>query len=118
VLVPGGHLVFTDPMMTDECPEDVLQPIFERIHLSSLGSPGFYRKAGQAAGLTLCEYVDLDPHLPRHYQRVLEETERNEAQVKGDISEQYIANMKKGLRYWIDGGHNGHLTWGIFLFRK
>ncbi len=118
VLAPGGHLVFTDPMMTDDCPKDVLQPIFDRIHLSSLGSPGFYRKAAEEVKLTLCEYVDLDPHLPMHYQRVLEETERNEARIKGEISEEYIENMKKGLRYWIEGGRNGYLTWGIFLFRK
>ncbi len=118
VLVPGGHLVFTDPMMTDDCPEDVLEPIFARIHLSSLGSPGFYREAAAAAGLTAVEYVDLDPHLPRHYRRVLEETERNQDRLKGEISEQYIENMKKGLRHWVDGGRNGYLTWGIFLFRK
>lgn len=118
VLAPGGHLVFTDPMMTDDCPEDVLQPIFDRIHLSSLGSPGFYKEAAQAAGLTLREYVDLTPQLPMHYGRVLEETEKNEAEVKGEISREYIENMKKGLRHWVDGAHNGYLTWGIFLFRK
>ena len=41
---PGGHFVFTDPMQTDDCPPDVLQPVLDRIHLDSLASPGFYRK--------------------------------------------------------------------------
>src|SRR5690606_14274320 len=30
VLKPGGHLVFTDPMQTEDCPPDALQPIYDR----------------------------------------------------------------------------------------
>ncbi len=118
VLKSGGHMVFTDPMMTDDCPADVLQPIFDRINLESLGSPGFYREAAERVGLENVEYVDLDQFLPMHYQRVLDETEANQDRIKGQISEAYIENMKKGLRHWVDGGRNGYLTWGIFLFRK
>lgn len=118
VLKSGGHMVFTDPMMTDDCPADVLQPIFDRINLESLGSPGFYCEAAERVGLENVEYVDLDQFLPMHYQRVLDETEANQDRIKGQISEAYIENMKKGLRHWVDGGRNGCLTWGIFLFRK
>ena len=118
VLKSGGHMVFTDPMMTDDCPADVLQPIFDRINLESLGSPGFYREAAERVGLENVEYVDLDQFLPMHYQRVLDETEANQDRIKGQISEAYIENMKKGLRHWVEGGRNGYLTWGIFLFRK
>lgn len=118
VLKPGGHMVFTDPMMTDDCPKDVLQPIFDRINLESLASPSFYRETAKSVGLSEVEYVDLDEYLPLHYRRVLEETEKNEDNIRGTISEEYIANMKKGLQHWIDGGNNGYLTWGIFLFRK
>lgn len=118
VLKSGGHMVFTDPMMTDNCPADVLQPIFDRINLESLGSPGFYREAAERVGLANVEYVDLDQFLPMHYQRVLDETEANQDRIKGQISEAYIENMKKGLRHWVEGGRNGYLTWGIFLFRK
>jgi len=38
VLKPGGQFVFTDPMQADDCPQGVLQPILDRIHLSSLGA--------------------------------------------------------------------------------
>jgi ubiquinone/menaquinone biosynthesis C-methylase UbiE len=38
VLKPGGELVFTDPMQADDCPDGVLQPVLDRIHLESLGS--------------------------------------------------------------------------------
>jgi sarcosine/dimethylglycine N-methyltransferase len=41
VLKPGGEFVFTDPMQSDDCPDGVLQPILDRIHLESMASPGF-----------------------------------------------------------------------------
>jgi sarcosine/dimethylglycine N-methyltransferase len=118
VLKQDGRFIFTDPMMADDCPQGVLQPIYDRINLSSLGSPGFYRRAASACGLTEVAFIDLSPHLTRHYARVLEETKKNEDRIKGEISEAYIEKMKVGLQHWIDGGKNGHLVWGIFHFRK
>jgi sarcosine/dimethylglycine N-methyltransferase len=41
----GGEFVFTDPMQADDCPPGVLQPVYDRIHLESLGSVRFYRAA-------------------------------------------------------------------------
>ena len=117
VLAPGGDLIFTDPMQADDCPADVLQPIFERIHLSSLGSPKFYREAAESLGLEVVRFEDLTPHLTRHYARVLEETKRHEPSLKGKVSEAYLQRMKKGLQHWVDGGERGHLAWGIFHCR-
>src|SRR6056297_454104 len=51
VLKPGGRFVFTDPMMADDCPQGVLQPILDRIHLETLGSPGFYREQARKLGM-------------------------------------------------------------------
>lgn len=118
VLRPGGVFVFTDPMQADDCPRGVLAPILERIHLQSLGSPAFYREACAAAGLEEIGFEDLTPQLATHYARVLAETERREAELAAQVDCGYIERMKKGLRHWIDGGHKGHLAWGIFRFRK
>ena len=51
VLKSGGDFIFTDPMQTDDCNEEVLQPIYDRINLSSLGSPKFYRETCKEVGL-------------------------------------------------------------------
>ncbi len=117
VLKPNGQFVFTDPMQADDCPEGVLQPILDRIHLGSLGSPGFYREAAEQAGLAEVGFDDLTPHLITHYARVLEETEKHGDELEGVVSPEYIERMKKGLRYWVDGGEKGYLAWGIFEFR-
>lgn len=118
VLKPGGEMIFTDPMQADECPEGVLQPIYDRIHLISLGSPGFYRDYAKQIGFQDMGYVNLDKYLPLHYSRVLDEMESRESELEQVVSKEYIQNMKKGLRYWIDGGKKGYLAWGIFHFKK
>ena len=118
ILKPGGEFIFTDPMQTDDCPEGVLDPILARIHLPSLGSPGFYKATGAKLGWEDLGFEDHTPQLPRHYGRVLEELERREGELAGKVSTEYIENMKTGLRHWVDGGNSGYLTWGILHFRK
>lgn len=118
VLKSGGELIFTDPMQTDDCPEDVLEPIYNRIHLRSLGSPAFYREYAVRIGFRDMGYETLDPHLTVHYTRILQEMENREDELAKVVSREYIRNMKKGLRHWIDGGRKGFLTWGIFHFKK
>ncbi|MCB2187556.1 MAG: methyltransferase domain-containing protein [Deltaproteobacteria bacterium] len=117
VLKPGGEFIFTDPMRTDDCPQEVLQPILDRILLEDLGSPGFYRQAAGQAGLQESCFEAYTPQLVRHYARILEETEAREAEIREKVSEDYLARMKKGLGHWVDGGEKGHLTWGIFHFK-
>ncbi|MDR4516056.1 MAG: methyltransferase domain-containing protein [Nitrosomonas sp.] len=118
VLKPGGYFVFTDPMQADDCPQGVLQPILDRIHLSSLGSPGFYRQAGGNIGFDVVKFDDFTDQLINHYQRVLEETEKYSDDLADKVDPAYIQRMKTGLGYWIEGGKNGYLAWGIFLLQK
>lgn len=118
VLREGGEFVFTDPMQADGCPEGVLQPILDRIHLETLGSPDFYRQTAGRLGMREVEYADHAEQLPAHYYRVLKETEARDAELSRVVSEEYIARMKKGLQHWVDGGSSGYLEWGIFHFAR
>ncbi len=119
VLRRGGELVFTDPMQADTCPPGVLDPILERIHLASLGSPRFYRAEAEKLGLEAVTIEDQTSNLIRHYAAVLAETEKQEEllRTKG-VSATYLENMKRGLERWVDGGKKGWLAWAIFVFRK
>lgn len=118
VLKPGGHLVFTDPMMAVDTPEGVLRPILDRIHLDTLGSPAYYRRELEKLGLALIGFENHTEQLAEHYARVLAETERNEPTLRDVVSGEYIDRMKTGLAHWVKGGRDGHLVWGIFRFRK
>ncbi len=118
VLRGGGEFVFTDPMQADDCPEGVLQPILDRIHLPSMGSPGFYIETAKAIGFVDLEFEDHTPQLARHYGRVHDETVAREHELDGLVSAEYIERMKNGLQEWVKGGTKDYLSWGIFHFRK
>lgn len=119
VMKPGAELIFTDPMQTEEAYDDYLQPILKRIHLESMATPRFYQDTCRELGLEVLSFENLQVQLANHYGNVLKETQRREEELRGkNVSEEYLAHMKEGLRNWSNGGQFGHLTWGIFRFRK
>lgn len=118
VLKPEGELIFTDPMQADDCPDGVLQPILDRIHLESVASPKFYRDTALHYGFKEIHFEELTEHLRRHYSAILNETETSEQKLRKHINDEYLQNMKKGLKHWIKGADNGYLAWGIFHFGK
>lgn len=119
VLKPNGYFVFTDPCQADDVPEGVLQPVYDRLHLNSLGSFRFYREAALALGFEVERQDDMITHMRTHYSRVREELETryDELQDRG-ISSQYLDQMLVGLQSWVDAADQGHLAWGLNVFRK
>lgn len=117
-LRPGGELVFTDPMQADDCPDGVLQAVYDRIHLDSLGSLRFYRRVTADHGLCEVQFTELTQNLVVHYARVGEELERARSDLAGRVSDAYIERMLAGLGHWVEAGEQGYLSWGILHFRK
>ncbi|BBG00270.1 MULTISPECIES: methyltransferase domain-containing protein [Pseudonocardia] len=113
VLRPGGQAVFTDPMAVDGLDQSSIQPILDRIQLSTMATPGFYTAGLERRGASAVTFHDHAAQLPTHYRRVREELVAREAELVAAISDSYIANMKAGLQHWVDGGNAGKLTWGI-----
>lgn len=118
VLKPGGEFIFTDPMQADDCPEGVLQPVLDRIHLETLGSIGFYRREAQRLGWQEVGVDNLTHQLVAHYGRVRRELESRRSELSKVVSDAYIDRMIQGLKNWVDAGTKGYLAWGILHFRK
>lgn len=118
VLKPGGEFIFTDPMQADDCPEGVLQPVLDRIHLDSLGSFAFYREHARRLGWDEVGVDDLTYQLVNHYSRVREELKSRREELNQVVSDEYIDRMLNGLGHWVEAGKNGYLAWGIMHFRK
>jgi sarcosine/dimethylglycine N-methyltransferase len=118
VLKPGGEVIFTDPMQADDCPEGVLKPVLDRIHLDSLGSFAFYRQQAQQLGWEELKTIDLTAELVTHYTRVRQELVKRREELGKKVSADYIDRMIQGLGNWIDAGYNGYLAWGILHFQK
>ena len=119
VLRPGGLMVFTDPMQVDEAPADRLQPIYDRLHLESLASPGFYRDTLTALGMREVTFEEQPGQLVSHYARVRDVLVASADRLRErGVGDDYIERMKTGLGHWVDGGREGLLTWGIIVFEK
>jgi sarcosine/dimethylglycine N-methyltransferase len=117
VLTPKGDFIFTDPMAADSARREELGPILDRLHLDTLGSPGFYRRQLNRLSLQTIDFDDLSDYLPVHYGRVLEVLESRETELSAHIGEDYRTRMKAGLRNWVTAGNGGSLAWGIFHAR-
>ena len=118
ILKPGGRIVFTDPMQADDCPAGSLQPVLDRLHLESLGSPGYYREQADKYSWQEVAVTDMTHQLVRHYTRVRQELAAKRDALSRQISDEYIDRMIAGLGHWIDAGGRSLLYWGIFHFRK
>ena len=118
MLKPGGEFIFTDPMQADDCPDGVLQPVLDRIHLDSLGSFAFYREAASKCGLEEVEVIPMTEQLVRHYGRVRDELMARRAELAGKVTDAYVERMLAGLGHWVEAGKAGYLAWGVMHFRK
>jgi ubiquinone/menaquinone biosynthesis C-methylase UbiE len=118
VLKPGGYFVFTDPMQSDECPDGVLQPVLDRIHLREMGSVKRYREYLRQIGFEEITVREMPEQLVHHYARILEEVKKNYENIVEKSGREYIEKMMAGLGHWIEAGKNAYLNWGIFLFKK
>lgn len=118
VLKPGGEFIFTDPMQADEVPEGVLQPVYDRLNLTNLGSFGFYRKAAEAQGFEIIDQIEMTQNLRAHYARVREELAAHYDALLENASKAYLDKMLVGLKSWVDAADKGYLAWGIQRFRK
>jgi sarcosine/dimethylglycine N-methyltransferase len=119
VLKPGGYFIFTDPCQADDVPEGVLQPVYDRLQLNSLGSFRFYRETAAALGFEIVRQEEMTDHLRTHYDRVREDLVANYDKLHdGGASAEYLDKMIIGLENWVKAADAGHLAWGIHLLRK
>ena len=117
VLKPGGQWIFTDPMQADDCPRGVLKPVLDRIHLETMGSFGFYKKAHHELGFVQISIKDLSEQLSRHYGRVRNDLQSRYDEIIKVSSKSYVDRMIQGLGHWVQAGKKGYLAWGILYFR-
>ncbi|MEX2381041.1 MAG: methyltransferase domain-containing protein [Opitutales bacterium] len=118
LLKPGGTFIFTDPMQSDACTAEAIQPVLDRLHLKSMGSIDFYRNLARENGLEEVKVEDLSEQLVNHYSSVLNEVNRRNGDVIEACGQEYVDRMRTGLGYWVENGKKGNLQWGIMLFRK
>ena len=115
ILRPGGWMIFTDIMQQEEVDPEEMQPIYDRIRLSKMGTVSNYKYALNEAGLTKFEFKSLSPNVSVHYGSVLEVLLEKGPSM--GLSDEYFTNMKKGLTMWRDLAPK-NLVWGFVVAQK
>ncbi len=118
LLVQDGLFIFTDPMQHGKGKRPDLQPVYDRLHLESMGSVELYREIAEKVELEEVEFEEHPEQLVNHYSRVLDEINRRYDELVEVSNKDYIERTKKGLHHWIENGKKGNLNWGIMVFRK
>merc|ERR1712093_464641 len=92
LLKPGGFLVFTDLLQSDDCDLTQMAPVYKRIKLDDMGSPSTYKRWAAEAGLEFEEFDECTFNIPRHYGTVRKVLLQMDAdgRFKGKVSDEYI----------------------------
>jgi sarcosine/dimethylglycine N-methyltransferase len=115
MLRPGGWIIFSDIMQGEEVNGEEMQPIYDRINLSKMGTVRNYKEALEACGFTNFTTDLHSENIPEHYGKIL--TILNEKGESIGLSKQYMEKARKGLQVWKDNSP-GNIEWGFILAQK
>lgn len=120
VLKPGGVLVFTDIMGSDEASEEALRPFTDRNATTYMGRPSKYIQAIKGAGLKHLCFWDQSEHLETFFRGMYKQTVDNkETMLKAGLTEKYLQSWEKSLseRAEIQSKESA-FAWGVFVAKK
>ncbi len=117
ILKPGGEFIFTDPMQSETCPPGVLQPAFDRLGISDMGSYLFYSQTAKELSFEELDFIDLSQNVPIHYRRFGEEVQKRYNEVVKLTSTEFVDKTLNSIQPWIERYEQGYMQWGILHFR-
>jgi len=116
LLRPGGWMIFSDIMQEEVVASEAdMQPIYDRINLSKMGTVSNYKEALMECGFTNITTELHSENVSSHYGHVLEVTQEKGASI--GLSESYLTKAKAGLKVWKEKSP-GNIAWGIIAAQK
>lgn len=109
VLKSGGELIFTDPMQSETFPPGALQPAFERLGISDMGSYLFYSQTAKELGFEELHFIDLSQNVPTHYRRFREEVQKRYDEVVKMTSSEFADKTLNSIQPWIERYEQGYI---------
>lgn len=116
ILRPGGWMIFSDIMQEEVvASEEDMQPIYDRINLSKMGTVSNYKAALEECGFTNITTDLHSENVSSHYGHVLEVTQEKGASI--GLSDAYLSKAMAGLKVWNEKSP-GNIVWGIIAAQK
>jgi sarcosine/dimethylglycine N-methyltransferase len=92
-----------------------MQPIYDRINLSKMGTISNYKAALEECGFTNISTDLHSENISTHYGHVLEVTQDKGKSI--GLSELYLTSAMAGLKVWKEKSP-GNIVWGIIAAQK
>ena len=115
ILRPGGWMIFSDIMQDEVVDSNEMQPIYDRINLSKMGTISNYKSALEENGFTNFSTDLHSNNISEHYGCVLEVTKSKGHEI--GLSDAYIKKAEAGLKVWKENSP-GNIVWGIIVAQK
>ena len=115
VLRPGGWIVFCDIMEQEVVDPQEMQPIYDRIHLSKLGTVSNYETCLADAGFSKFDFEPHSGNVASHYGTVRKVLA--EKQDSLPLSKNFIERMSAGLATWEKLAPK-NIVWGFVSAQK
>jgi len=115
VLRPGGWMIFSDIMQEEVVDIEEMQPIYNRINLSKMGTPSHYKECLEANGFTNYTFTPNSSNVSTHYGTVREVL--LEKKDKINVSPEFVSKMESGLKVWHELAPK-NIVWGFMAAKK
>mmetsp|Transcript_26042 Transcript_26042/g.61825 ORF Transcript_26042/g.61825 Transcript_26042/m.61825 type:complete len:645 (+) Transcript_26042:622-2556(+) len=115
ILRPGGWMIFSDIMQAEEVDQEKMQPIYDRINLSSMGTVSNYQSVLEECGFTNFTTDLHSDNISTHYGNILSVLEEKGVDI--GLSEEYMKKSSQGLKVWRDHSPN-NIVWGFVAAQK
>jgi sarcosine/dimethylglycine N-methyltransferase len=114
-LRPGGWMIFSDIMQQEEVDPVEMQPLYDRIHLSKLGTVANYKEALAKNGFTNFEFESHSENVASHYGTVRQVLLEKKGKIP--VSEGFLNTMEVGLATWEKLAPK-NIVWGFVMAQK
>lgn len=115
VLRPYGWVIFTDIMQKEDVDAKEMQPIYDRIHLSKMGTVSNYKQSLEENGFTEFAFIPHSQNVKSHYGTVQEVLLERKDSI--GISPAFAERMIAGLETWKNLAPK-NIEWGFVMARK
>jgi SAM-dependent methyltransferase len=110
ILRPGGWIIFSDIMQQEVVDPVEMQPIYDRIQLSKMGTVSNYKSALEECGFTDFHFDSHSSNVSEHYGSIREVLLEKADSI--GISKDYASKMETGLKAWRDCAPK-NIEWGF-----
>jgi SAM-dependent methyltransferase len=115
ILRPGGWMIFSDIMQAETVDPTMMQPIYDRINLSKMGTVSNYRSVMEECGFSNFTTDLHSENISTHYGHILTVMEEKGADI--GLSQDYQTKAAHGLKVWRDHSP-GNIEWGFIAAQK